>query len=72
MPERVARHLGQRIVRRVSLAELCGDDERGGLATWRDCIACLMGAEVVSCLGAWIDAVQPQLGPMPTAGFEVR
>jgi amidase len=57
-------------VGRVSLGELCGDNNASDLAKWRDMYRFIMGAEAVSCLGAWIDAVQPALGPMPTAGFK--
>jgi amidase len=57
-------------VSRVSLGELCGDNNAADLAKWRDMYRFIMGAEAVSCLGAWIDAVQPALGPMPTAGFK--
>jgi amidase len=57
-------------LRRASLAELCRVDRAADLSTWRDTYRFLMGAEAISCLGSWLDAEQPVLGPMAAAGFK--
>jgi amidase len=58
-------------VRETSLGELCGDAEAGNLAHWLNVFRELRGAEVDSCLGAWVAATKPKFGPAAAAGFEL-
>jgi amidase len=57
-------------VGRISLRELCDDERAADDSTWRDLYRFIMGSEAVSCFSAWLDAVQPTLGPMATTGFK--
>jgi amidase len=57
-------------VRRASLARLCDDVAAADFATWLDLYRVLMGSEALSCLGSWVEAVDPPLGAMATTGFE--
>jgi amidase len=58
-------------VRETSLGELCGNAETGNLTLWLDVFRELRGAEVDSCLGAWVAATKPRFGPAAAAGFEL-
>jgi amidase len=57
-------------VRQSSLGELCGDADAADLDTWLTIYRVLQGTEMMSCLGGWIDAAEPTLGPAPRAGLE--
>jgi amidase len=55
---------------RVSVAALCSDGSATDWDNWRDIYRRLVGAEVLSCHGAWIESERPQFGPIIEAGFE--
>ena len=54
----------------TSLQELCGDEGAGDLNSWLMIYRVLLGAEMMSCHGAWFAAAKPEFGPAPLAGFE--
>jgi len=54
----------------ASLAELCGDASATDWNSWRDIYRRLVGAEVLSCHGGWLETARPALGPITEAGFE--
>jgi amidase len=54
----------------ASLAELCGDASATDWNNWRDIYRRLVGAEVLSCHGSWLEAARPALGPITEAGIE--
>jgi amidase len=66
--DRFKSFLGDR-VREVSLGELCRDAEAGDLFNWLNMYRFLQGVEALSCLGAWVEEVKPELGPSATAGL---
>lgn len=57
-------------VRDTSLAELCGDSRAADLGTWVNIYRMLQGTEYDSCLGSWIAATRPEVGPAMAAGIE--
>ncbi len=57
-------------VREASLGELCGDARMSDLATWLEIYRALFGLELASCLGGWIAAERPAVGPLTAAGIE--
>jgi amidase len=67
--EFVDRALGTHI-ERVSIVELCGDASATDWDNWRDIYRRLVGAEVLSCHGGWIETARPEFGPIIAAGFE--
>jgi amidase len=67
--EFVDRALGTQI-ERVSIVELCGDASAADWDNWRDIYRRLVGAEVLSCHGGWIETARPEFGPIIAAGFE--
>lgn len=67
--EFVGRVLGARI-QPVSIGELCGDASAADWDNWRDIYRRLVGAEVLSCHGGWIETARPEFGPIIAAGFE--
>ena len=56
-------------VREISLAELAGDGAMGSFSAWCDTYCVLQWAEIRSCLGGWIDAANPVLGPSTAASL---
>lgn len=67
--ERVGPELGV-CVRETSLAELCNDPCAADPMNWLTTYRVLQGTEMQSCLGHWIDATKPMLGPAPATGWE--
>jgi amidase len=67
--EFVERVLGTRM-QGVSIAEVCGDASAADWNNWRDIYRRLVGAEVLSCHGGWIETARPEFGPIIAAGFE--
>jgi amidase len=65
----VERVLGTRSGR-VTLPELCGDESAADWDSWRDIYRRLVGAEVLSCHGSWLESARPEFGPITAAGFE--
>lgn len=55
---------------RVSIGELCDDESATDWDNWRDIYRRLVGAEVLSCHGGWIESARPEFGPITAAGFE--
>jgi amidase len=55
---------------RVTLPELCGDESAADWNSWRDIYRRLVGAEVLSCHGGWLESARPEFGPITEAGFE--
>jgi amidase len=55
---------------RVMLQELCGDESAADWNSWRDIYRRLVGAEVLSCHGGWLEAERPEFGPIIQAGFD--
>jgi amidase len=55
---------------RVTLPELCGDESAADWNSWRDIYRRLVGAEVLSCHGGWLEAERPEFGPIIQAGFD--
>ena len=68
--ERLRELFGARI-RETSVREI--DEEAGhtDLRNWYEIYRVLQRAEVECCLGAWIAAVKPELGPGTAEGFEL-
>lgn len=56
---------------RISLAELCADDDAAHLKTWADLYRQLTCTEALSCHGTWIADTKPTLGPMTAAAFRL-
>lgn len=56
-------------VREIALAELAGDGAMASFSAWRDTYCVLQWAEIRSCLGGWLDAASPVLGPATAASF---
>jgi amidase len=59
------------VIRESSLKTLLADEEAADLSSWVDTFRLLRGAEVDSCLGAWVAATHPKFGPAPAAGFAI-
>jgi amidase len=59
------------IVHGTSLQNLFADQRTIDLSTWVDAFRTVRGAEVMSCLGPWVDATKPTFGPAPAAGFDI-
>ncbi|MCI0334548.1 MAG: amidase [Planctomycetes bacterium] len=57
-------------VQRTSLDELCGDVSAADWNSWRDMYRRLVGAEALSCHGAWLASERPPLGPITESGFK--
>lgn len=57
-------------VREISIAELCGDERAANLSTWLTIYRVLQGTEMLSCLGAWMAAAEPEFGPAPSVGLQ--
>jgi len=53
-----------------SLFELCGDERAADLASWLTIYRVIQGTEFDSCLGSWIAAMRPEVGPAMAAGLE--
>jgi amidase len=53
-----------------SIADLCGEVSAADWNNWRDIYRRLVGAEVMSCHGSWIETARPEFGPIIAAGFE--
>ncbi len=56
-------------VREIDLAELAGDAAMASFSTWCDTYCVLQWAEIRSCLGGWLDAADPALGPATAASL---
>jgi amidase len=56
-------------VREIALAEVTGDGPLADFSAWCDTYGVLQWAEIRSCLGGWIDAVSPGLGPSTAASL---
>lgn len=56
-------------VKEIALAELAGDGAMASFSAWRDTYCVLQWAEIRSCLGGWLDAASPVLGPATAASF---
>jgi amidase len=54
----------------VSIADLCGDASAADWENWRDVYRRLVGTEVLSCHGSWIETARPEFGPIIAAGFD--
>jgi amidase len=64
------RRFGGRM-RETSINKVVGEKPEAGLAPWLTTFNTLQWAEIWSCLGAWVDAVQPELGPRTRRNFEL-
>lgn len=56
-------------MKEIALAELAGDGAMASFSAWRDTYCVLQWAEIRSCLGGWLDAASPVLGPATAASF---
>ncbi len=54
-----------------SLRDLRSEASREGLRGWYDTYCQVQWAEIRSCLGAWVEATRPQLGPTTRVNFEL-
>ena len=59
-------------VRETSINTVVGESPGAGLAPWLKTFSTLQWAEIWSCLGAWVTAVQPELGPRTRHNFELN
>ena len=58
-------------VRETSINTVVGEKPDAGLDLWMATFNTLQWAEIWSCLGAWVTAVQPELGPRTQHNFEL-
>jgi amidase len=58
-------------VRDTSINTVVGESPDAGLAPWLTTFNTLQWAEIWSCLGSWVTAVQPELGPRTSSNFEL-
>lgn len=58
-------------VRETSLREMVGQAAESGLKGWYHTYCNLQWAEIWSCLGAWVEAAKPDLGPRTRVSFEL-
>jgi amidase len=58
-------------VRETSINTVVGEKPDAGLDPWLATFNTLQWAEIWSCLGAWVTAVQPELGPRTQRNFEL-
>ncbi len=56
---------------RTSLKEMVGDYEGDSLQIWYETYCALQWAEIRSCLGSWIEHVNPDFGPRIRLNFEL-
>jgi len=68
--EELRRRFGAR-VKETSLNDVVGAKPEAGLAPWHETYVTIQWAEIWSSLGAWIEAVQPALGPRTQRNFEL-
>jgi amidase len=54
----------------VSIADLCGDESAEDWDNWRDIYRRLVGAEMLSCHGGWLESARPALGPITQSGID--
>jgi amidase len=58
-------------VKETSINTVVGERPDAGLDPWLTTFNTLQWAEIWSCLGAWVTAVQPELGPRTSRNFEL-
>ncbi len=58
-------------VKETSINTVVGERPDAGLDPWLTTFNTLQWAEIWSCLGAWVTAVQPELGPRTRRNFEL-
>ena len=58
-------------VRETSLNALVGEVPEAGLQPWYETFITIQWAEIWSSLGAWVEAVKPDLGPRTRRNFEM-
>jgi amidase len=58
-------------VREVSIREIDGEASDAGLTPWLNTFCTLQWADIWSCLGGWIEASKPTLGPRTSKNFEL-
>ncbi len=70
-PTNKLEHLFPGRVVKTSLREMVGDYEGRPFQAWYETYCTLQWAEIRSCLGTWIEAVNPDLGPRIRMNFEL-
>jgi amidase len=68
--EELRRRFGAK-VKETSLNSVVGAKADAGLDPWHETYVTIQWAEIWSSLGAWIEAVQPALGPRTQRNFEL-
>lgn len=58
-------------VREVSIREIDAEASDVGLTPWLNTFCTLQWADIWSCLGGWIEASKPTLGPRTSKNFEL-
>ena len=58
-------------VHETSLAEIGGDAAGLGLSGWSETSSILQWCEIWSCLGSWVESVQPELSPKAAKFFDL-
>jgi amidase len=58
-------------IKETSINTVVGERPEAGLDPWLTTFNTLQWAEIWSCLGAWVTAVQPELGPRTRRNFEL-
>jgi amidase len=56
-------------VRETSIDRVVGENQEAGLKPWYETFIAIQWAEIWSSLGAWVEAVQPELGPRVRQNF---
>jgi amidase len=55
----------------TSLADLGIPGSEQGLAAWWQIYVRIQGAEILSCLGSWVEDAKPEFGPRPRVNFQL-
>ncbi len=70
-PLQLVRELFGEKVRETSIRDLDGEAPDAGLTNWYETFCALQWAEIWSCLGSWVQEVQPAFGPRTKNNFEL-
>jgi amidase len=57
-------------LREITIREIDREATATGIQTWYETFFPIQWAEIWSCLGGWIEDVQPKFGPNPGASFD--